>query len=171
VSRHRGIPVTTVPRTLLDLAGRSGEDELARACHEAWIKWKVGPPQVLAVLDRYPKAKGAGTLRRVMTGDVRVTLSALERGFLTVMREERIELPETNRRVGGKYVDCRWPGRLTVELDSFAFHNTRRAWEEGHRRRRDAKARGEEFRTYTWWDVNEGRTEMAAEVRVLLGRP
>ncbi|HEX8066332.1 MAG TPA: hypothetical protein VF520_07385 [Thermoleophilaceae bacterium] len=40
-------------------------------------------------------------------------------------------------------VDCRWPGRrLTVELDSYRFHDTRRAWEADRRRDREARARG-----------------------------
>jgi hypothetical protein len=32
---HRGIPITTVPRTLVDLAAHLSLDDLARACHEA----------------------------------------------------------------------------------------------------------------------------------------
>lgn len=167
---HEGIPTTTVPRTLLDLAAQAGDEELLRACHEAWVRWQTGPDQVLAVIARHPNAKGAGRLRRVMTGETRVTLSRLESGFLSVLKSENIEPPETNRRVDGKYVDCRWRGRLTVELDSFAFHNTHRAWEEQHERRRAARRRGEEFRTYTWTDINAGRRETAAEVRVLLAR-
>lgn len=171
VSEHNGIPVTTVPRTLLDLAACCSDDELMRACHEAWVKWRVGPEQVQRVLDRHPRARGARRLRRVMSGETRVTLSRLESGFLTVLREERIELPETNRKAGSKYVDCRWHGRLTVELDSYAFHNTRRAWEQHHERRREARARGEEFRTYTWWDITKGRNEMTTELRSLLASP
>jgi hypothetical protein len=34
----RGVPVTTVPRTMVDIAGDLTEDELARACHEAGIR-------------------------------------------------------------------------------------------------------------------------------------
>ena len=168
VAELHGIPITTVPRTLLDLAATASDDELARAVHEAWIRWRTGPSEVMAVLDRHPNAKGAARLRRLVTGDTRVTLSRLESGFLTVLREERIEVPETNRKAGSKYVDCRWRGRLTVELDSYAFHNTRKSWEEHHERRREARARGEEFRSYTWWDITKGRNEMTTEVRVLL---
>lgn len=168
VAEYNGIPVTTVPRTLLDLAANATDAELLRACHEAWIKWKVGPEQVQRVLDRHPRARGARRLRRVLSGETRVTLSRLESGFLTVLREERIELPETNRRAGSKYVDCRWRGRLTVELDSYAFHNTRKSWEEYHERKREARARNEEFRSYTWYDVTDGRNEMTTEIRSLL---
>ena len=55
----RGIPVTTVPRTLVDLAAVLGADELARACHEAEVRHGTGPALVEAVLARRPNAPGA----------------------------------------------------------------------------------------------------------------
>ena len=61
-----------------------------------------------------------------MRGETRVTLSKLESRFLVLLRGERLDLPETNRPAGTKRVDCRWPAHaLTVELDSYAFHNSR----------------------------------------------
>ena len=168
VCTHKGIPMTTVPRTLLDLAATATDDELTRACHEAWIKHRVGLPHVQAVLARHPRAKGVARLRRVMGGEASLYLSKLERGFAQALRRAGIELPETNVQVDEHYVDCRWRGRATVELDSFAFHNTRRSWEQGHRRRRAARDRGEEFRQYTWTDVFEHREPMLAEISSLL---
>ena len=59
-------------------------------------------------------------------------------------------LPEANRRRGAHYVDRRWPEyRLTVELDLYRFHRSRRAWEQDRERERAARARGDEFRRYT----------------------
>jgi hypothetical protein len=170
ISTHAGIPTVTVPRALLDLAANSTDEELLRAVHEAWVKWKTGPREILAVLQRHPNAKGAGRLRRVITGETKVTLSRLESAFLSLLQLEGIEPPETNEQIDGKYVDCRWRRRLTVELDSYAFHNTRRAWEEQHERRRAARGRGEEFRVYTWEDVTVRRSETASEVRAILSR-
>jgi hypothetical protein len=66
-------------------------------------------------------------------------------------------------------VDCRWSAhRLTVELDSYRYHHTRHAWEQDRRRAREARARGDEFRRYTWGDVNEDRRLVLAELRALL---
>jgi hypothetical protein len=66
-------------------------------------------------------------------------------------------------------VDCRWPERrLTVELDSYRFHNSRHAWEEDRRRERQARARGDEHRRYTWADVTEGSHLTRMELRHLL---
>jgi hypothetical protein len=169
VSVFRAIPVTTVPRTLVDLAAELSEDDLARACHEAGVLYRTTPRQVDAVLERRPNAPGAGKLRRVMRGDVHVTLSKLERAFLALLRKEGLPLPVTNRPAGSKRVDCRWPEHgLTVELDSYQFHNSRYSWEQAHRRRREAHARGEEFRPYTWADVVEDPRYLLAELRELL---
>jgi very-short-patch-repair endonuclease len=163
---HRGIPVTTVPQTLVDLAAVLPEDDLARACHEAGVRYRTTPRQVEKVLGR---RKGAGRLRAVMRGDVHVTLSKLERAFLRLLRDAGLPLPVTNRVAGGRRVDCRWPEqKLTVELDSYQFHNTRHAWERDHARRREARARGEEFRRYTWTDLTEEAEAMVAEVRQLV---
>jgi len=168
----RGIPLTTVARTLVDLAAELDLDELARACHEAGVRFKTTPAQVDAVLARRPRARGAGKLRQVMRGDVHVTLSKLESGFLVRLREAGLPLPETNCRAGGRRVDCRWPQlRLTVELDSYRYHHSRHAWEQDRRREREARARGDEFRRYTYGDVLERPRLMIAELRTLLLRP
>jgi very-short-patch-repair endonuclease len=79
-------------------------------------------------------------------------------------------LPITNKPAGGRRVDCRWAEeRLTVELDSYRFHHTRRAWEQGYRREREARARGDEFRRFTWTDVIEDPEPMLADLRSILG--
>ena len=167
----RGIPIMTVPYVLVDLAGRLSEEDLARACHEAGVRYRITPAHVEAVLARRPKATGASTLRRVLRGDVNVTLSRLERAFLQRLRDAGLPLPRTNRREGSYRVDCRWVRyRLTVELDSYRYHGSRHAWERDHRRARDARARGDEFRRYTYGDVVEDPGQMLAELRELLRR-
>jgi very-short-patch-repair endonuclease len=165
----RGIPVTTVARTLVDLAAVLSADDLARACHEAGVRYETTPRQVEAVLSRRPSTKGAGNLREVLRGEVRVTLSKLERRFLERLRDAGLPLPQTNRPAGGRRVDCRWPEhRLTVELDGYRYHSSRHAWELDRRREREARARGDEFRRYTFGDVEEWPGWMLGELRILL---
>jgi len=55
-----------------------------------------------------------------------------------------------------------------VELDSYRYHHTRHAWEQDRRRAREARARGDEFRRYTYGDVNGDRAQVLAEMRALL---
>jgi hypothetical protein len=165
----RGIPITTVPRTLVDLARDTGDDELAQACHEAGVRYRTTPRDVEAVLARRPSAPGAGKLRRIISGDTPIILSKLERGFLRRLREARLPLPRTNRPAGAHYVDCRWPERgLTVELDSYTFHNSRYAWEQDRSRERAAHARGDHHRRYTHHNVYDDPREMLAELGALL---
>jgi very-short-patch-repair endonuclease len=104
-----------------------------------------------------------------MTGDVKVLLSALERGFNQRLEGAGLPLPITNRVASGRRVDCRWPDhRLTVELDSYQFHNSRHSWEQDRRREREARERGDEFRRFTYADVFEEPGFMLAELRKLL---
>jgi predicted transcriptional regulator of viral defense system len=165
----RGVPVTSVARTLVDLAARLPVEDLARACHEADVRYAVGPAAVEEVLERLGNAPDAAKLRLILRGDVRVTLSKLESCFLDRLRAAGLPLPETNRRVGARRVDCRWPSaRLTVELDSYRYHRTRHAWEQDREREREARARGDEFRRYTFSDVFESPTYMLADLQPLL---
>ena len=168
-TRWRGIPVTTVATTLVDLAGAMKLDDLARVCHEAGVLHGTTPAHVESVLARHPSAPGASKLRRILRGEVQVTLSALERRFLMLLRREGLALPQTNRPAGGRRVDCRWPElRITVELDSYQYHSSRHAWEQDRRREREARARGDEFRRYTYGDVFEDPGLMLTELRALL---
>jgi very-short-patch-repair endonuclease len=163
--RVRGIPVTSPARTLVDIADRLSPDALARACHEAGVRHGVTPAAVIAVLARLPTTPGARKLRHVIEGDVHVTLSKLEAQFLALLRDQGLPMPVTNRPAGGRRVDCRWPGeRLTIELDGYRFHNSRHAWEQDRRREREARARGDDFRRFTYGDVFEQPTLMVREL-------
>jgi hypothetical protein len=165
-----GIPTTTVPRTLTDLAATLSLDDLARACHEAGVRFQTTPAQVEQVLARRPSTPGASHLRLVLHGDARVTLSRLERRFLALLTANGLPLPQTNRPAGGRRVDCRWPDHhLTVELDSYRYHGSRHAWEHDRRREREAYARGDELRRYTYGDVYEDSRLMLVELRDLIG--
>ena len=165
----RGIPVTSPAETLVDLAAVLNADALARACHEAGVRHHTTPKQVEAVLARRPNTRGAAKLRAVLRGDAKVTLSKLESAFLALLANERLPLPDTNRPAGGRRLDCRWPNQhLTVELDSYRYHNSRHAWEQDRRREREAHARGDGFRRYTYGDVLETPRLMIDELRRLL---
>jgi hypothetical protein len=170
-TRH-GISITTVPRTLVDISSLLSLPDLARACHEAGGLHRTTPRQVEVVLTNRPNTPGAKQLRKVMYGDVHVTLSALERKFLKRLREAGLPEPVMNRKAGQRRVDCRWPQhRLTVELDSYRYHSSRHAWELDRRREREARARGDEFRRYTYADVFDIPEEMLGELRRLLHCP
>ncbi len=164
----RGVPVTSVARTMVDLASVLSLSALARAFHEAGIRYGTTPAQVEAVLRRRRRSPGAANLRAVIHGDEPVLLSFLERRFRRLLREAGLPLPVTNRPAGGRRIDARWPEhRLTVELDSYRFHGSRHAWERDRRREREARARGDDFRRFTFGDVEEPRAMLAELSSVL----
>jgi very-short-patch-repair endonuclease len=167
--RCRGVPAAPVARTLVDIAGRLDEESLKRACHEAGVRYRTTPAEVAALLDRRPNSRGARQLRRILEGESPITLSRLESRFLTRLRAAGLPLPRTNRHAGGRRVDCRWPAqRLTVELDGYRYHSSRYAWEQDRRREREAYARGDNFRRYTYDDVFVRPALMLRELRSLL---
>jgi hypothetical protein len=159
-----GIPITTVPRTLLDLAPALRPEELARACHEAWVHHRTRPHHVEACITRNPRKPGAAKLRRALGADV--TLSELEAGFLRLLRAHGLPLPRTNIDLRGDKVDCHWPQfGLTIELLSYRFHATRAAFEQDVARRRRSN-----HVAYTYGDVFERPAQTVADVARRLSR-
>lgn len=169
VTEFDGIPCTTVPFTIVHLAGELDENTLARVCHEAGVKYRTTPKHVETVLARRPNARGAGSLRLIASGGVKVTLSVLEREFLNVLRREGLALPDTNVKVGRHRVDCRWKDRgVTIELVSFRYHNSKYAWDQDHDREREARRRGDAWRQFTYDDVFRDQAYMLGQLRELL---
>jgi very-short-patch-repair endonuclease len=167
--KWRGVPVTSPARTIVDIAPALSLNDLARAFHEAGIRYGTTPDAVERVLRRRPTSPGARKLRRVIHGDVHVSLSALEKRFLRLLRDAGLPLPISNKIAAGGYVDCRWPDhKLIVELDGYRYHSSRHAWERDRRRERVARAAGYEFRRYTYGDVFEHPRLMMRELRQLL---
>ena len=170
VREVRGIPITSVAWVLVDISNRITEEKLGRAVHQAGVRYRTTRRTWMRSLRACPNAPGSRKLRRIIHGDALVILSALEREFPKLLRAEHLDLPnEMNRPAGGRYVDCRWvEKRLTVELDSYRFHNSRHSWERDRRREREAYARGDDFRRYTYGDVFEHPRMMLRELHALL---
>ena len=169
LTNKHGIPVTTPAWTLLDIASRLDDEHLGRACHDAWVHHRCGLPAVVRALALRGKVPGSRRLLRILGGDDPTFLSRLEKAFYDLLREEKRELPVTNVRVGSHRVDCHWPHlKLIVELDSYRFHGSRRAWEKDRERDREARRRGEELIRYTWGDVYGTPDDVRAEMRARL---
>lgn len=164
---HCGVPTTTPARTVVDLAGLASLDALTEISHHLRILQQLEAHNVFTVMARRGRINGASKLRAIYVGDAAVLLSRLERAFMKLLREARFPLPTTNRKEGSFYVDCRWPG-VTVELVSFGYHATRREWKRDQLRAREAYARGDEFRTYTWDDVRDTPEVVLCELIPLL---
>jgi very-short-patch-repair endonuclease len=126
VTVNRGIPVTSVARTLIDIAGRLGRADLERAVNEADRLGLIDPPTLLEVLDQHPGKHGVGPLRELLgERTFRLTDSELERRFLRLVGETGLPIPLTQQRLNGFRVDFVWPDlRLVVETDGLTYHRT-----------------------------------------------
>jgi hypothetical protein len=167
ITVHDTIPATTPARTLLDLAAVVPRQTLERALDEAEVLRLPGPH---ALLDRYPRRTGTRTLRTLVL-DARSptpTRSELEDRFLTFLDEWGFDRPGINTNIEEWEVDAVWhEARLIVELDGFATHGTRKAFERDRRRDRRLTASGWRVIRLTWRQLGEP-AELAAELAHLL---
>ena len=140
------IPVTSLARTLVDLADVLPEKQLANAVHEAEVKRLFDLKQVQRVLDRLPGRKGRHKLQRVLSAyrDVQpFTRSRGERLVLEMCRHHGLPRPQTNTWIHSQEVDFHWPeAGLVLEFDGGAVHRTTKAFYEDRRRDRALAARG-----------------------------
>jgi very-short-patch-repair endonuclease len=124
VTRKNGIPVTSVQRTLTDLADMAPARVMRRALHQAEVLYGVTPSPI----------NGRRGTRRLREEPDR-SRSELERAFARVMEQAGIERPAQNARVYGMEVDFVWAGRrLIVELDGWRYHRSRQAFERDRER-------------------------------------
>ena len=146
-----GIPVTTLARTLLDLAAVLQRHQLQQAINEA-ERLRLEGPHHLA--ERYPTKRGTRALRALAPPTH--TKQDLEARFHTFLNDRRFPRPQTNILIEGKEVDFAWPDRrLIVELDSWEFHRTRHAFEDDRRTDRRLKAAGWTVIRLTWRDLDD----------------
>ena len=129
VTVHDGIPTTTPARTLLDLAGVVPRQTLERALDEAEVLRLSGPQ---ALLDRYPRRRGTKNLGpsssrpAVQPRPEPSWRTAFSPSSMTTICDG----PQINTIIAGFEVDAVWrEAGLIVELDGFATHGTRRAFE------------------------------------------
>jgi hypothetical protein len=169
---HRGLPVTGVARTLLDVATFLSPNQLRRAIAEADYQRLTSRTALAEVLGRgHP---GSGRLRGALAHhypELARTFSVLEERFLHLCERHGIPRPEVNARVCGLTVDALWRGpRVIVELDGHAAHATAAANERDRRRELRLRAAGYTVLRYTWWQVTRDAATVAADLLASLGR-
>lgn len=178
VTVHEEIPVTTVPRTVLDLASILVIDEVEVAIRQVEFLRLYDRLSLLDLVERYPGRRGVARVRAALAriealpiGRVR---SPLEAKFLPFLRRYRLPRPRLNDWItvkGGRYqVDCHWVGTgQIVELDSWQAHGTRTAHREDRARDRVLRVAGYEVTRITWAQLDDEPEAIAADLRLLLG--
>jgi very-short-patch-repair endonuclease len=162
VTVHNGIPVTTPARTLVDLAAVLRPDELEKAINQTEILRLPYPD-----LSRYRGHRGISALRT--RPEPTISRSQLERDFIAFLNAHALPKPLVNTPLNGKEPDFRWPKhRLIVEVDGFATHGTRQAFETDRARDRTLLAAGWRVVRITYRQLHEQPQEVANDLAALL---
>jgi very-short-patch-repair endonuclease len=153
VRRVGRVPATTVARTLLDLAAVLRTSQLERALAEAQVRRLVTERDLEDQLERNPRRPGTRALRRIVNkeGGPAITRSEAERRMLRLVRAAELPAPQVNARLGRYEVDFLWrERRLVVEVDGYASHGTRRAFERDRERDATLAVAGYTVLRVTW---------------------
>jgi hypothetical protein len=139
VTVEEGIPVTTVPRTIFDLAATEDSEVIGGLVKEMEFRELRDSLSLWDLVGRYPRRRGVARVRlaleRLKDEPAGRKRSLLEDRFAPFLRRHRLPLPRFNDSIflGPKRyeVDCHWPGtNEIVELDGWQGHKTRTAFRE-----------------------------------------
>lgn len=177
VTVYEGIPVTSVPRTIFDLAATSSVDRVEHDIRQVEYLRLYDRLSLVDMVDRYSGRRGVRRLRaalsRIEKLPVGRTKSRLEERFLPFLRRYGLPRPCLNDWiVMGEQrfeVDCHWPGTgQVVELDSWEAHGTRSAFREDRTRDRILHTAGYAVTRISWAQLDDEPKAVARDLRSLL---
>lgn len=174
ISTADGIPTTTWPRTLVDLAAVLPPRQLDRALERAMVLRLFDLTELRGALNRGNGRKGTGTLRHLvehLDPSLARTKEELEKRLLELIDEHCVPRPVVNGEVEGLEVDFHWPSqRLVVETDGRETHDTPVAFERDRARDLMLELAGWHVLRLTWRQVVHRPAEVAALLAARLYR-
>ncbi|MGE5282052.1 MAG: DUF559 domain-containing protein [Chloroflexota bacterium] len=171
-TQRGGIPVTTVARTLFDVAEFVDFGRLESAWEEADRLRLLELRAVEQVCERGYGRRALKPIRRLLAAAQAPTLtrSPLEYEFADFCRRHGLPAPSLNTTVLGREVDALWPRqRLAVELDGWEYHRHRAAFERDRTRDSALMAAGYRVIRVTHRRLTREGDALAREIAVLLG--
>ena len=170
-----GIPCTSVPFTLLDLASVVSADSLEKACDRAEQLRLFNGRAIDELLARMPGARGTRRLRDVLDNLDPLgpeTRSEIERLMLALCRTHPLPQPVVNGWIQlagiGFSPDFLWPRqKLIVETDG-GNHQTKRAFEADRRRDQLLAEAGYITLRFTWRQLTEEPERVARTIAAVL---
>ena len=122
----RSIPVTSLTRTILDIATTITEERLERTLNEAMNRDLTTPEALRAELADRRGQPGVAALKNLLDRHEFVaTDTVLEQRMLAIALRIGLARPLTQAYVNGYRVDFFWPDLgIVVEADSLRFHRT-----------------------------------------------
>jgi hypothetical protein len=176
VTTLRGIPITTVARTLLDLAAVCDRRDVEKAMKEAEVRRLAGPLSLPQLAARHPSHRGTATVRaiveRLAAGD-EITKEEFASRLLSLLDWAGLPRPSLNVwvRVGKRSYECDcvwWEQEVMAELDGYAVHGTRQNFEGDRERDRVLQADGWRVVRITWRQLCDSPEAVVRDLRALL---
>jgi hypothetical protein len=176
VTTEQGIPVTTVSRTLFDLAAILPRAQLERAINEAEVRRLTDSLSLADFVQRYPGRSGVTAIKEILAAKdagTNLTRSELEDRFLSFLQKAGLPKPEVNAHlfVAGRWIecDCVWrDAGVIAELDGRGAHGTDEAFERDRSRDRMLSARGWRLVRITWRQLHDEAAAVAYDLSALL---
>ncbi len=173
-----GIAVTSVSRTLFDLAAVQTERQLERAMNEAKVRRLASRLSLPQLLERYPRRRGAAKVRGLLVSrrPGGITRNDFEELFVAFLDANGLPRPRLNATltIRGRFLepDCLWDQqRLLLELDGREVHGTDEAFEGDRERDRILLVEGWRSTRVTWRQLHDEPAAIAADLRQLLTGP
>jgi hypothetical protein len=167
-----GIPVTSVPRTSLDLAEVLPVRQVIRVLEQAERLRVFDLGAFERLLARSHGRHGIKPLRAALaelTGEPPHVNSDWERDLLDFCDDFDIPRPELNVIVEGYIVDALWrAAKVIVELDSWAHHRSRTAFEDDRLRLAALQLAGHVVLPVTWRRFHTEPEDIAGQLRRLV---
>jgi predicted transcriptional regulator of viral defense system/very-short-patch-repair endonuclease len=153
---HQGIPITSVARTLLDLAATVRADRLERALAQAEHLQLYDHRAITELLARANGHRGTAALTKATALEPKLTRSEWEDRLLKLVRAAALPEPLVNLPLDApEYGECKpdfhWPAQsLIVETDGWRTHRTRAAFERDRAKDAALTAAGYRVVRFTW---------------------
>jgi very-short-patch-repair endonuclease len=174
VTKRNAVPVTTLPRTLTDLAAVLDDQQLKSALRQAERLHRLDLARFRASLGDFPASSHRhARLRHLLDDYVPArTDSDLEAAFLELCTKHGVPRPETQVPIGPYRADFLWPhAKLVVETDGRDAHDGFVAFREDRVRDRAMKSAGFEVLRFTASEVRrDGQTIVRDVLSALIRR-
>jgi very-short-patch-repair endonuclease len=178
VTIENGIPVTTVPRTIFDLAAVSRPEAVESALRQSEYLRLFDPLSLWDFVERYPGHRGIRSVRAALARRSESsgrTIGRFEERFTAFLDRHQLPRPQFNAWIELPdhrfQVDCLWPEPMEiVELDSWEAHGTQSAFQSDKSRDRTLRVAGYHVTRVTWRQLDNEPKPLAADLRTLLTR-
>ncbi len=167
------LAVTSLPRTLIDIAASEPERELNRAVDKARRRDLLDLDAIDRLLERRLRMPGADQLKRALTL-YRKPVNDRARSellFLDALEAEGVSLPALNLWVEKWEIDAYWEAeRFAVEVDGWETHGSRQAFEDGRLRQEEMKLAGIDSIRISARRIEKKPQQVAKRIRTLLSQ-